>query len=154
MEHTRGTARNSETLTSPAVPSIFKLYFHEPRWLILINLYWRINFFSHIFFRLHDEGPAGSSYPAEGKPTARMAVASAEAVGSAPLLRRGRAHGLAPDPVAGSRAVARARGCRAPLILPIIFQRNKYSRHDSIFWTTSQSPCRRSISQAHVQHAH
>ena len=71
-------------------------------------------FFLHTFFHLHDEGPAGSSYPAGGKPTARMAVASAEAVGSAPLLQRGRAHGLAPGPVAGSRAVARARGCRAP----------------------------------------
>ena len=71
-------------------------------------------FFKHTFFRLHDEGPAGSSYPAGGKPTARMAIASAGAVGSAPLLQRGRAHGLAPGPVAGSRAVARARGCRAP----------------------------------------
>ena len=59
-------------------------------------------------FFLHDEGPAGSSYPADVKPTARMAVASEKAVGSAPLLRRARAHGLAPDPVAGSRVVARS----------------------------------------------
>ena len=34
---------------SPSVPQIFKLYFHEPKWLIFINLYGRIKFLPILF---------------------------------------------------------------------------------------------------------
>ena len=48
----------------------------------------------HRLFRLHDEGPARSSYPTLVKPTTRLRLEhpSAVAVGPAPLIRRSRAH--------------------------------------------------------------